>query len=173
MLENIEEIYRTLAPKLTNYLVASGSTYANACELVQESFLKLWKQRETVDNEPSQVSGLLWTIARNLRTDRFRHEKRTVYDPEVGLNEEDESSQGKPLSELDRDYLRGRIQAALETLPPLLREAYTLFHIAELSVREVAQQMNTTEDLVKVRIYRAKQKLQAELKDLKDWGTNE
>ena len=42
----IEEHYQTIAPKLTNWLVASGSPYAEACDLVQETFLRIWKMRE-------------------------------------------------------------------------------------------------------------------------------
>ena len=67
----------------------------------------------------------------------------------------------------DADYLRERIQAALEQLPPLLREAYTLFQIGELSIREIAHETGASENLVKVRIHRAKQKLQVLLADLR------
>ncbi len=166
MLVKIEEYYKTLAPRLTNYLVANGTSYATACEIVQESFLKLWKCRDTVDDDPSRVSGLLWSIARNLRTDRFRHEKRISYNPDAGVDEPDQSSQRT--SSGDIDYLRERISAALDELPPLLRETYTLFHIAELSVREIALQTNVSESLVKVRIFRAKEKLQTALSDLRE-----
>lgn len=167
MLEKIEDYYKTLAPRLTGYLVASGSSYATACELVQESFLKLWKCRETVEDEPSLVSGLLFKIARNLRADRYRREKRMVLDPEAGVLEADQSVQ--PTDSEDVIYLRKRITAALETLPPLLRESYTLFHVAELSIREIAQQTGATESLVKVRIFRAKEKLKVALGDLREW----
>jgi DNA-directed RNA polymerase specialized sigma24 family protein len=47
-----------------------------------------------------------------------------------------------------------------------LREAYTLFQIAELSIAEIARETNTTENLVKVRIHRAKGKLRELLSDL-------
>ncbi len=169
MLEKIEEYYKTLAPRLTNYLVANGTSYATACEIVQETFLKLWKNRDTIDDDnPSRVSGLIWSIARNLRTDRFRHEQRISYDPYAGVDMPDATYQ--KTSDDDINYLRGRINAALADLPPLLRDAYTLFHVAELSVREIAVQTGATESLVKVRIFRAKEKLQKSLGDLKEWN---
>ncbi len=167
MRERFEEYYRTLAPRLTSYLVASGSSYATACEIVQESFLRLWKCRDTVEDDPDRVSGLLWTIARNLRTDRFRREGRILYDPEAGMDEA--CSAARPESADDTACLRRRITAALASLPPLLSETYVLFHVAELSVREIARQTNSSESVVKVRIFRAKRKLQQLLKDLKDW----
>ena len=36
---NIEEQYKKIAPRLTNWLVASGSSYHEACDLVQNTFL--------------------------------------------------------------------------------------------------------------------------------------
>ena len=59
-----------------------------------------------------------------------------------------------------------RIQKALDQLPPLLREAFTLFQVGGLSIREIAHETGASENLVKVRIHRAKQKLQVLLADL-------
>ena len=107
----IESLYRKLAPKVTNYLVANGTPYAAACD------------DELVTGGGVSVSS-------------------------------------------DGDYLRKRIQGALDSLPPLLREAFTLFQVSELSVRDISLQLGITESLVKVRIFRAKQKLKTVLADL-------
>lgn len=158
----IEQLYTELAPRLTNYLVANGTPYHAACDLVQETFLKLWKMREDLQDDPHAVSGLAYTIARNLRTDAARHGKFIVYEAEL----RDEDSQDPAPSPSDRAYLRQRLRDAFAQLPPLLREAYTLFQIAELPIRQIARLTNVTESLVKVRIFRAKEKLRPLLKDL-------
>ena len=49
--DEIESFYRKLAPKVTNYLVAGGTSYAVACDIVQETFLKLWKMRDDLEGE--------------------------------------------------------------------------------------------------------------------------
>ncbi len=167
MLKDIEKYYKMLAPRLTGYLVAGGVPYDAACEIVQESFLKLWERRETLDDDPQCVSGLLYTIARNIRTDRYRHERFVIYDADAYKDEPDQAVASVDLG--DRAYLRHRLSKALSTLPPLLREAYLLFYVSELSVREIAHQTGVTESLVKVRLFRAKEKLRRELRDLKDW----
>ena len=45
---DIERLYAEIAPRLTNYLVANGVAYASACDIVQETFLRIWKMRETL-----------------------------------------------------------------------------------------------------------------------------
>lgn len=170
-MKSVEEYYRLLAPKLTNYLMGNGLAYADTCEIVQETFLRVWKMRDSLQDDDSAVSGLVYTIARNLRNDRARRGKFEVFaTTEVDGEEKSiapEQSVPPAPSPSDADYLRRRIREALAKLPPVLREAYTLFQIAEMSVREVAQQTGVSENLVKVRVFRAKQKLQEELKDLK------
>lgn len=63
----IEENYTAIAPKLTNWLVATGSTYEDACDLTQRAFLKLWEMRDDLRDNDSAVAGLIYTIAKNLR----------------------------------------------------------------------------------------------------------
>ena len=161
----VEEHYRELAPKLMNWLVATGSGYAHACDLVQETFLKLWGIRDTLRDDADAVSGLVFTIARNLRKNEIRDSMRTVLSEEVPETPDNVAAAPETMPS-DAEYLRARLKAAFAALPPLLREAYTLFQIAELSITEIARQTNATESLVKVRIYRAKNKLREILSDL-------
>ena len=162
---NIEAHYNAIAPKLTNDLVATGVGYAQSCDIVQETFLRIWKMRETVVDDPEQVSGLAYTIARNLRTDNYRKSSRETLQEEI--KDEDAGTVGPAASPSDAAYIRGRIVKALSELPPLLREAYTMFQIQEMSIRQIAQLTHASESSVKVRIFRAKEKLQILLKDLK------
>ena len=54
----IESLYRSLAPKVTNYLVANGTPYAAACDIVQETFQKLWNMRDDLEGDESRISML-------------------------------------------------------------------------------------------------------------------
>ena len=153
-----------LAPKLTNWLVATGSAYHEACDLVQEVFLKLWKMRDDLRDNDAAVSGLAFTIARNLRKNAIRDNSRLAFVEEI--REEDAGTEDPAAPPSDAEYLRKRLAAAFAELPPMLREAYTLFQIGELSIREIAHETGVSEGLVKVRIHRAKEKLKILLADL-------
>jgi RNA polymerase sigma-70 factor (ECF subfamily) len=162
---NIEEHYKQLAPRLTNWLVSSGSTYHEACDIVQSTFLKLWQMRNDLRDDDNEISGLVFTIARNMRKNLARDKKNLSFVDEI--KEEDAGSVQPAQSPSDAEYLRRRLNAAFAMLPPILREAYTLFQIGEMSIREISAQTGVSENLVKVRIFRAKEKLQQILADLR------
>ena len=161
----IEEHYNALAPKLTSYLVGAGTDYHAACDIVQETFLRLWKKRNELQEDPAQVSGYVYTIARHLRADRLRKQARETLQEEI-TDEDAGAVMPSDSSSSDTAYLRRRLNAALAQLPPLVREAFSLFQVSELSVREIAHITGASESLVKVRVHRAKQKLRELLADV-------
>ncbi len=160
----IEEYYKKLAPRLTNWLVSSGSSYHEACDIVQSTFLKLWQMRDDLVDSEESVSGLVFTIARNLRKNLARDNSRMTFTDEVT---EDAAVSAAPATlPSDNAYLRRRLVKAFASLPPVLRETYTMFQVGERSIREIAAETGVSENLVKVRIFRAKEKLKEILKDL-------
>ena len=161
----MDKLYAEIAPKLTNYLVGSGSSYETACDIVQETFLRVWKHRDELLDDHEQVCGYVFTVARNYRRDLMRNGQRVVFRPEI-TEEEGGTAAERPAEAADENAaLRRQLDAALAELPPLLREAFTLFQLGELSIREIARQTNTTEGNVKVRIHRAKAKMRKFLED--------
>jgi len=174
---NVEAIYKTVAPKLTNWLVATGSSYHEACDIVQNSFLKIWKMRDDLHDDETAVSGLVFTIARNLRKNLARDNARLTFVGEIRDPDDSGGSADNAAAHLDArqasltpgdaEYLRSRLVAAFAKLPPILRDAYTLFQVGQMSIREIANQTGVSENLVKVRIFRAKEKLREILADLR------
>ena len=161
---NIEKLYREISPRLTNWLVSSGSSYHEACDLVQNAFLKIWKMRDDLHDDASDISGLAFTIARNMRKNLARDNARISFVDEI-RDEDAGAAEAAPLPS-DAAYLRRRLNEAFAKLPPILRDAYTLFQIGEMSIHDIANQTGVSENLVKVRIFRAKEKLREILSDL-------
>lgn len=165
----IEELYKNIAPRLTNWLVASGSPYHEACDLVQNTFLKIWGMRDDLRDDEASVSGLAFTIARNLRKNLARDNARLTFVDEIREEDAGSVDPAELPSEVEarNAELRRRLSEAFAKLPPILREAYTLFQIGEFSIHEIANQTGVSENLVKVRIFRAKEKLREILADLR------
>ena len=163
----IEEAYREIAPKLQSYLTGNGCSYATACDIVQETFLRLWKKREELVDDLHQVSGLAFTIARNCRNDlsrRAQHEslggeESADGDSQLTSEVRDETRPGEAAEEADA--LRRRLKASLGRMPVQLLETFALSRLGSLSVKDIASGTGTSEANVKVRVHRAKELFRA------------
>ncbi len=167
--QEVKAAYCELAPKLTNYLVANGLEYTVACDIVQETFIRLWKKSGELSATDS-ISGFVFAVARNLRTDYYRRSKFMIYQDEIADEDAGMTDPAAKNTSADLVYLRKRLQDAIAQLPEDMRTAYTLFQIARRSIREIAELTGASESLVKVRIHRAKGKLQELLEDLRKSG---
>ena len=163
----IERIYREVAPKLQSYLTGNGCSYATACDIVQETFLRLWKRKEELSDDPHQVSGLAFTIARNYRNDLARkaqHEVLATGDEDSGTRDEAPGGAGEGVRDEARPgeaaeegaALRRRLKASLGRMPVELLETFALSRLGNLTVRDIASGTGASEANVKVRVHRAK-----------------
>lgn len=164
----IEEIYREVAPKLQSYLTGNGCSYATACDIVQETFLRLWKRREELSDDLHQVSGLVFTIARNYRNDLARKAQHETLGGETsedgdGLvatnGPQDESRPGEEAEETAA--LKRRLKSSLGRMPVQLLETFALSRLGTLSVKDIASGTETSEANVKVRVHRARELFRA------------
>ncbi len=125
----IEEHYNVIAPKLLNWLVASGSSHAEANDLVQETFLRIWRMRDDLSDDPSAVSGLAFTTARNLRKNLWRDNARLTFVDEIRDGDTTETVSPDELpseAEERRAELRQQLSDAFSRLPPPPRRLHPL-----------------------------------------------
>ena len=165
----IEQVYREVAPKLQSYLTGNGCSYATACDIVQETFLRLWKRKDELSDDPHQVSGLAFTIARNYRNDLHRKNARMVECLECSDDQTDERTIESPDVRMDTARpgeaeeegaaLWRRLKASLGRMPVELLEAFALSRLGMLTVKDIASGTGASETNVKVRVHRAKEML--------------
>ena len=166
----IEQVYREVAPKLQSYLTGNGCSYATACDIVQETFLRLWKRKDELSDDLHQVSGLAFTIARNYRNDLARKAQHEVFierDEGRGTREEDEAPRDEGCGMRDEARpgeaeeegvaLRRRLKASLGRMPVELLETFALSRLGKLTVKDIASGTGASEANVKVRVHRAKE----------------
>ena len=65
-------LFNHFAPRIATYLRRGGMSAATAEELAQEAMVLLWRKAGSFDPARGAVSTWLFTIARHLRTDRYR-----------------------------------------------------------------------------------------------------
>jgi RNA polymerase sigma-70 factor (ECF subfamily) len=74
-----------------------------------------------------------------------------------------QSREPSPEQVVHKKQDRDRVRQSLDTLPPDYRAAVVLRYWYNLSYREIAQTMNTTESAIKSRLHRARRMLAQEL----------
>jgi RNA polymerase sigma-70 factor (ECF subfamily) len=134
-----------------------GST-GPAEDVTHDCFLSLLRQPLKFDASRASLRTYLLAAARNLSSKHFRHAPGEVTVEE--LAEDLRSPEGaEPLRQLLDRELSSEVQRAIESLPPLQREALVLFEYEELSLAEIAEVVGADVGSVKARLHRARQSL--------------
>jgi RNA polymerase sigma-70 factor, ECF subfamily len=128
--------------------VGSGET---AKEIVQEAFLRTYRQRESV----TTLRAFLFSTARNLAANEYRH-RRTMERGALGdfADSRVKTEHESPETELLRDERNRLIQEAIDRLPPQCRAAFTLRVFHECSYKEVADRLGISAKTVEKHIAR-------------------
>lgn len=132
---------------------------ADADDVAQEVFLRLWHRPQTFDAARARFSTWLHRIVVNLCIDRRRADRFSPLDP--GLEPE---ADDPPLMELiDKEHRSTVVHANLERLSVRQRTALVLFYFEELSQRDAALAMNLSESAFESLLHRARRALASTL----------
>jgi RNA polymerase sigma-70 factor (ECF subfamily) len=132
----------------------------DAEEVTQEVWLRILRGILAVE-DPARLPAWIFTIARRAVMDRLR--VRYAQAPLVPLEEELSGllgSEEPDLGWMDEEILE---QALLE-LSPMERDVLVLFHLQELTLREVAEVLGIPAGTVKSRLSRARAALEQRLR---------
>jgi len=109
-------------------------------EIVQETFLKLWKQGYEL-NKIVNLESFLVTIARNRSLDVLRRTKLEIKTDQHLIKEWSETHNDTEESIILNDTRRV-LQNAVDQLPPQQKQVYQLCHQEGLKYEEAAQKLN-------------------------------
>jgi RNA polymerase sigma-70 factor (ECF subfamily) len=133
---------------------------ADAEDAAQETFLRAYNKLATFQPDRKFVNWLL-SIASHYCIDRLRRQARA---PELSLEDplppQWLASEGpQPDQELSKKQERERVRQLLDRLPPVYRVAVVLRYWYDMSYREIAVAMATSEAAIKSRLHRARRML--------------
>ena len=152
------------------------ATEANAEDVVQETFLRLYRNRHAY-RQIAKFSTWIYTIASNLAKTELRKRKRRkiVSISEIGYDEKEyeiEDATANTERDAEGSLKEEIIQKAIDELPPRFKQVIILRDIQELSYEEVGKIMRVPLGTVKSRLNRARLKLQSKLKNLMNQEKN-
>lgn len=162
-----EEVYNEFFGILYHLCLQYLHNETVAEEIVQDTFLKLWEIRETL-NDRINIRNFLYTITKNnclnfLRNQKIslKHQENMKY-LEMQFNYEALEKLG---NYLQFEELRSKIDEAISRLPSEVIETFKLSRFEELSYREIADKQGISIKTVEARITKALRILRVELKD--------
>lgn len=139
---------------------------ADARDLVAETFVRLYQQRERLRAD-TKVSAWLFTALTNLCHNQHRWRRRhptvsfQVGTDESGTTYDDAlpSDSPRPGSMLEKDEALKELMLAIDELPHDLKTTVLLHHYEGLSYRQIGDITGCSERGVETRLYRARAKL--------------
>lgn len=161
----------TLAYRHTSRVLALAyrmlNDQAEAEDVAQDALMRLWKIAPDWRQGEAKVSTWLYSVARNLCTDRLRKHagKRHMADIDSVAEPMDEAPSIE--AQMIGQDRAAALQSALQSLPERQRQAVSLRFLQELSNPEVAEVMEISVDAVESLLSRGKRGLAAALADQK------
>ena len=159
--ELFAELIRRNNPRMFRIARSILGCDADAEDALQESYLIAYRKLSQVRELQSVSAWLGRIVAREAwarRAQRESNRLRASPDPDGDPSLTDEHEPGEALV---RGETRALLEAAIDTLPANLRTAFVLRQVEGMSTREVAELLGVGEDLVRMRLHRARQRLRA------------
>lgn len=134
-----------------------------AKDLMQDVMIKGWlylKEGKKIDN----IRALLYKIAHNTIIDEIRKKKAVSLDTlkEQGFEPADEKDESV---ELEKIMEVGKVKDCLPKMNPKYREVIVMRYVDELSIKEMADILAESENVISVRLNRAINQLRQLLKN--------
>jgi len=166
------ELVNRYKDRLINFVYRFINQTEEAEDIVQETFLKVYKNRHAY-REIAKFSTWIYTIAGNLARSELRKRKRrqtfTMTDLSYDDREFNPVDPGRQPEEIVfNEYAGDEIQAAIQALPEPFKSIIILRDIQELSYEDISTILDIPMGTVKSRVNRARLKLQEMLRHLKE-----
>jgi RNA polymerase sigma-70 factor (ECF subfamily) len=154
----LNQLYDRFSGRLYGFGLRLLGDRALAEELVQETFVRLWRTAGSFDPERGSVTAFVFTMARRIAVDLWRRPSSRPFEPE----QTDAPAEG---DQLESVLTAVAVNEAMATLSPLHREVLELSYRGDLKQTEIAQILGIPLGTVKTRSYYALRALKLALQE--------
>jgi RNA polymerase sigma-70 factor (ECF subfamily) len=147
---------------LFGYFFKLSKDRAASEDLVQMVFMRVIKYKHAYRGDGS-FKTWIFHIARNIQVDQWRKEKKS------GLKVSTYHIEDRLASDKENNHQEEKLQLlerALDLLPDEKKELIVLSKLKGMKYKEIAQMMNLSEPIIKVRAFRALKELKEKCKEI-------
>lgn len=155
------QLFQYYAPRLKTYMRKLGTDDVVAEELAQEAMLAVWRKAASFDPGRANAGTWIFAIARNLRIDMLRKERR----PEIDVDDPELVADPAPRADevLAAEQDERRVRAAMAGLPADQAEVVKLSFYEDTPHAEIAARLKIPLGTVKSRLRLAMKRFRSEL----------
>lgn len=150
--KQFELLWDEFSLELEHYINSKVSNTHDAEDILQEVFIKIFKNIDKLEKQDS-VKSWLYKITKNTIIDYYKKKKEIVLAPEKMLNIEDE--------DLTEDNMNEEISNCLKKmlfdLPDKYRQVYDLYENQNMKHKEIGEKLDISLSTSKIRLKRAKE----------------
>lgn len=164
-LDALYQRYGRLIYSIARHMVGDPAT---AEEITLDVFTQVWTKAHTYRQGRAQVNTWLTSMARNRAIDELRRRSTRIEKQAVSwadVHQEPATTQGNPVTAVQKSQEQERILAALHTLPEEQKQVLAYAYFGSYTHQEIAAMLNLPLGTVKTRIRLGMQKLRGILKD--------
>lgn len=151
--------------RIERYIRSMIRDSSEAEDLTQETFLRAHARRDSL-RDPTAALGWLYRIATRATLDRLRQKARNEpreYGDDINAIDLADTRGPTLLKVLEQREMSACVQGYIDKLANAYHAVILLHDLHGLSAQEIAETLQLPVTTVKIRIHRARQKLQAQL----------
>ncbi len=148
----LERQFAALRPDLLRFATWLARDRAIAEDVVQETLLRAWKARGSLD-DPSRLKAWLCTIAHREHARMYERKRLPTTDVDALVSGED------PALAAVEDQRVGELRAAILRLPDDYRAPLVMQVLGGFTTAEIAAELRLSQPAVLTRLFRARDKL--------------
>lgn len=144
------QFFDQYAEAVRNFIYYKCGNLEMAEDIMQETFLRLWRDRQKVDTQ--KVKSFLFTVANNQFLDAARHQQVKLKYHKQPVRDTDNEN---PQHILEQDEFRQALEKAIAELPETQREVFLLNRIEKLTYQEIANRLGVSVKAIEKRMGKA------------------
>ena len=163
-----EELFKQTFPRMLGYCKLFIKDKAQANDLVQECFVKLWEKRSFIKATQS-VESFLFVMLRNRCLNYLRDQKLQLVEKDIKLMDENELQHlyqldfnGKEEKTIEESLIEA-IKESVEKLPEKRKLVFVKTKIEGKKNKEVAEEMGISVKAVEKHLHQAKEQIRHEM----------
>ncbi|SFF90848.1 RNA polymerase sigma-70 factor [Prevotella sp. KH2C16] len=164
-------IFRELYPRMAYYALQLVDE-DEMKDIVQESFVELWKRRDTLTDD-NHLKAFLYRAVYNRALNSLKHQaivkghSQILQDIETRRMKFYSPDHNDVMQAIENQELHGLIETAIQKLPEKCRQAFVMSYLHEMKNKEIADVMGVSVRTVDAHIYKALKLLRSHLSHLK------